>query len=979
MELLKVLSLFALLVCARADDVDQDSTTPEPLKVVNEEVSPEYWLRQAKERFAKDCKMFSSLRNSSHAKNVIMLLGDGMGMPTISASRFYIAEMQGRNGSAVFHPFEEWDFNTMARTYDLETSVTDSASSANAYLTGSKTRTGMIGIDGNLNVKQCGKWDSQHFTQSVLEAANEAGKATGVITNTRITHASPSGTYAHVTYRDMESDAKIKEFCPTEHEEMHCQDIACQLIQNHQYINVIIGGGQKNFYPNDVNLKADDNKLGVRLDGRNLIEEWINNKTKENKKFCFVGKPEELKDCKPSENDYILALPYEDHMPYTHDIPRDKPDLLDYVRTGLEVLKRQKNGFFLFIESGRIDHAHHNNYGRYSLDEMLEFDKIINYIQASVDLKETLLIVTADHSHALELVGQPGRFQSVLGIDQYYSNHTKDKMPLQGLNYMNGPNGLNQDFRKNPSYEDIFAWGYQQQTLVPLRFSSHGGDDVGVYAIGPQSPFFHANVDNTFIAQTMKLALGVKPFKKKNSPCASETHHISLPTIHHLEAGDTSILLGGPSSEGNRQGEQLFPDFYSKAKKAKNVILFLGDGMGIPTLAATRFDRTNTTGKAEKHPFEDWEFSSLCRTYDLETMVTDSASSATAYLTGTKTRTAMIGVTGEVFYKECKMYSDEEKTESVLTAAQKAGKWTGIVTSSRITHASPAGCYGHVAHRDWEVDSKLPCNRNADCACTDLAYQLIYEHQDIHVLMGGAQEFFYPDTEPLPCNRSARGRRWDGRNLPKEWEKTQHSKGRKYVYADSPSAFKKINFEDYDYALSLISASHLPYELDRPQGDPGLYEQAMAAIKILKKSPNGFFLFLEGARIDQAHHENRAMKSFAEQHVFDRVIEDIFKEVNPEETLLVVTADHSHSFALVGQPSRFRSLFLPDLVKGNETLDNKGMQPVGYMTGPGSKMNATRDNVWDMKDETLFGKDTQLQALIPIGWATHGGDDVAVF
>nr|CDS27300.1 intestinal type alkaline phosphatase 1 [Hymenolepis microstoma] len=427
------------------------------------------------------------------------------------------------------------------------------------------------------------------------------------------------------------------------------------------------------------------------------------------------------------------------------------------------------------------------------------------------------------------------------------------------------------------------------------------------------------------------------------------------------------------------KANRLFPEFYSKAKQAKNVILFLGDGMGIPTLAATRFDRTNTTGKAEKHPFEDWQFSSLCRTYDLETMVTDSASSATAYLTGTKTRTAMIGVTGQVFYKECKAYTDEEKTESVLTAAQKIGKWTGIVTSSRITHASPSGCYGHVAFRDWEVDSELPCTKGEFCACTDLAYQLIKEHPDIHVLMGGAQQYFYPDTESLPCNSSAKGARWDGRNLAKEWESTQKSKGRNYVYADSPDAFKNIKFEDYDYALSLISESHLPYELDRPEGDPGLYEQAMAALKILQKSPNGFFLFIEGARIDQAHHENRAMKSFAEQHVFDKIIKDIYDQVDPKETLLIVTADHSHSFELVGQPSRFRSLFLPDLVKGNETLDEKGMQPVGYMTGPGAKMNATRDSVWNMTDETLFGKDTQLQALIPIDWATHGGDDVGVF
>lgn len=80
----------------------------------------------------------------------------------------------------------------------------------------------------------------------------------------------------------------------------------------------------------------------------------------------------------------------------------------------------------------------------------------------------------------------------------------------------------------------------------------------------------------------------------------------------------------------NRQ----FPDWFSAAKKAKNVILFLGDGMGIPTIAATRFDGSYEKGIPSKHTYENWEFGTLCRTYDLETMVTDSASSATAYLTG---------------------------------------------------------------------------------------------------------------------------------------------------------------------------------------------------------------------------------------------------------------------------------------------------------------------------------------------------------
>lgn len=96
----------------------------------------------------------------------------------------------------------------------------------------------------------------------------------------------------------------------------------------------------------------------------------------------------------------------------------------------------------------------------------------------------------------------------------------------------------------------------------------------------------------------------------------------------------------------------------------------------------------------------------------------------------------------------------------------------------------------------------LPCEKGKDCECTDLAYQLIKEHPDIHVIMGGAQAKFYPEGVTLPCDPSANGTRWDGKNLAKEWESTQKSKGRKYIYADSPETFNKINFADYDYALS---------------------------------------------------------------------------------------------------------------------------------------------------------------------------------
>ncbi|KAM3182323.1 hypothetical protein ACTXT7_012623 [Hymenolepis weldensis] len=131
-----------------------------------------------------------------------------------------------------------------------------------------------------------------------------------------------------------------------------------------------------------------------------------------------------------------------------------------------------------------------------------------------------------------------------------------------------------------------------------------------------------------------------------------------------------------------RERIQRTNTYYLKpTKPAKNVILFLGDGMGAPTVSAGRFFKAEMEGRiGAANPtmdFEDWPFHTLCRTYDLHTEVTDSASSSTAYLGGTKTTTAAI----------------------------RAGKATGLVTTSRITHASPAGAFAHIAFRDWECDT----------------------------------------------------------------------------------------------------------------------------------------------------------------------------------------------------------------------------------------------------------------------------------
>ncbi|VDN09809.1 unnamed protein product [Dibothriocephalus latus] len=516
--MLNIIYLLALSAICTA----QEKTTTPAWQVVAEERDPSYWQKEA-EQFIKDaCKRHPILKSEPRAKNVILFLGDGMGIPTVAASRFYLADRAGKNGSALKHPFESWPYSTVARTYDLETVVTDSASSANAYLTGSKTRTGMIGITGHVGYKQCGNWPKDQYTESVLDAAAKLGKRTGVLTTTRITHASPAGCYGHVTFRNLEGDKDIEKLCGEQWKNMKCQDLSCQLARENADINVLIGGGAKNFYPKDQLIPNQRGEKGTRLDGANLVDEWVQHQRKEKRNYANITSPQDFNVAELKDVDYLLCLPYPDHMLYSDEKSADEPSLMRYTQAAIKILQKGEKGFFLFVEGGRIDHAHHRNEGRHSMDEMLEFDKAIQAAMEMVNMNETLIIVTADHSHSFGLFGNPSRYHSVLDLDNGYSSKTLDKKPMTAIGYMTGPEAPKGEPRSDPSTGDYFDWKYRQQAVVPLVIATHAGDDVGVYATGPWSRLFTKTVDNTFIAQAMKYAMGAPPFDN-SEPCEGRT------------------------------------------------------------------------------------------------------------------------------------------------------------------------------------------------------------------------------------------------------------------------------------------------------------------------------------------------------------------------------------------------------------------------------------------------------------------------
>lgn len=158
--------------------------------------------------------------------------------------------------------------------------------------------------------------------------------------------------------------------------------------------------------------------------------------------------------------------------------------------------------------------------------------------------------------------------------------------------------------------------------------------------------------------------------------------------------------------------------------RAKNIIMFMGDGMSHPTIASAR---VQMGGEEQKLSFENLPFTASSKTYCVDKQVADSACTATAYLSGVKANYETVGVTAEAAAGNCADNQDVSKrTESIASWAMTAGKEAGFVTTTRVTHASPSGVYAHITHRDWENDAEV-AESNCDPDTTDdTAEQLVY-------------------------------------------------------------------------------------------------------------------------------------------------------------------------------------------------------------------------------------------------------------
>ncbi|TNE66524.1 MAG: alkaline phosphatase [Alphaproteobacteria bacterium] len=439
--------------------------------------------------------------NTKRAKNVILFIGDGMSITTLTASRILEGQMEGRSGEENYLSFEEFPYTALVKTYNVDAQVPDSAGTASSINTGSKTRMGVINT-GPAQPQGVCKGIADNLLTPLAYYAEQAGLSTGVVSTARLTHATPAAVYAHSPDRDWEADIDL----PDEAKENGCADIAQQITADMggNGLEIALGGGRQNFLPKGTGV-------GKRADGRNITDEWL----KAHDGAAYVENLADLQAVDLSKTKHLLGLFSKSHMDYDADHSAEQPDLATMTETAIKMLSQNKKGYYLMVEAGRIDHGHHDGNAYNALHDAVALSKAVARARELVNLDDTLILVTADHAHTFTMAGYPKRGNPILGLVSAVGQKdgeylmAKDGKPYTTVGYQNGPGAIKGE-RETLTEEQVMAPDFHQQAAYPTSSETHGGEDVGLFAIGPRSYVVHGTMEQNVVFHLMDHALDLR-------------------------------------------------------------------------------------------------------------------------------------------------------------------------------------------------------------------------------------------------------------------------------------------------------------------------------------------------------------------------------------------------------------------------------------------------------------------------------------
>ena len=852
-----------------------------------------------------DCTQFGKGgqgNSDAQARNVIFILGDGMGHQEITAARNYLKGANGR--------FEGLDELTASGAYTTfavgpdgkRQYVTDSAASATGWSTGTKTYNGALSVD----IK-----GEPH--ENLIEMAKNAGMRTGNVSTAEIQDATPGAMHSHISQRSYyapSGEAKPVKGAEAR-EKGGLGSISEQIIDTRA--DVTLGGGRKYF--NAEVQEGGKNRNPFLTDKNDGGKDWEAGKSvRDNavaKGYTVVDDKAGLDGITKADQDNpVLGLFNDGNMTrrYEPTVPGhakdqqpqecklqdtgDEPTAAEMTKKAIELLddKNAEKGFFLQVESASIDKADHASDACGMIGETEQIDEVIKEALdfAKVD-KNTLIVVTADHAHTAEIV--PDGEESVSAITRLKS--PKDNGAVMSVGF-----------------------GTQPWTVEDGKFKAgsmqHTGTQVRIAGYGPGSENVNGQLDQTDAFYVMANALRLNGGTEGGQDPWEVTKGnrvMSLASRRQAKSGDELCYL---VSEGTAPKVGECSQFGAAGQgiddaKAKNVVLLIGDGTGDSEITAARNYLKGSAGRFEG--LDNLDYTGYLTTFALDketgkpNYVTDSAASGTAWNSGVKTYNGAIGVDNA-----------GKPVATIGELAKAKGMKIGNVSTAEIQDATPAAFAAHALNRSYYAPSGDAKPAKGDQlrengGLGSISEQIVDLRAD--VTLGGGRKYF--DAEVV------KGGKWgeNGNTWTAGKSVLENAKDNGYQVVTNASELNAIAEANADKpVLGLFSEGNMPRVLNQtiPTTDaekepatcaanpeftaetPRLAAMTTKALELLQND-NGFLLQVESASPDKADHQADACGLVGEVGQLDEAVQAVQKWVDEtkEDTLIVATADHAHT------------------------------------------------------------------------------------
>ncbi len=455
------------------------------------------------------------LENNASPKYIILLIGDGLGFSQRQIAEYYNQTVSKVDGQLSMNQLPIAGVNT---THSANSLITDSAAAGTALASAVKTNNGVIGKDADLN-----------DVKTLVELAEEKGLATGLVSTTRLTHATPAAFASHNESRGNENE------------------IAEDLLASG--VDFFAGGGLRYFIPQGYSTNTTDYSDATikskRKDDRDLVKEF------EDKGYTiFIGRKgtDAFETATFNEGDQVFAAFTYSHMPYEIDRVNsysELPSLADMTDKALDLLSTDEDGFFLMVEGGRIDHAAHANDAASMVQDVLAFDEAV---ESALDFyrnhkDETLVLVVGDHETGGLGLGMDthGYFVDVKALESVKMSSADLLSYKSDIKYSGDRDALMRTLETSFGLNDLTeaeimklntamsaqdkgqTFGYYDADPVPMTVAHilstranifwtttiHTSTAIPLTTIGVDSNKFLGYVDNTDISKTLADIMGV--------------------------------------------------------------------------------------------------------------------------------------------------------------------------------------------------------------------------------------------------------------------------------------------------------------------------------------------------------------------------------------------------------------------------------------------------------------------------------------